>query len=170
MTFTPALQFSHFGDVNATIVKSYGTMDMRTGVAHLTRNIKIAAGNDTTWGFTLIQFGYSTVIDNTTVISTGKMTISGVEFINGGQYDSEEAALQIFNVRVNTEHTVITKSSFHECQDFCMKLNNIYDVSITNNVFFNARKYHVLALKTFYFNFTDNLLIGVTKRPTMVFK
>lgn len=63
-------------------------MDMRTGVGHLTRNIKIVAGNDTTWGFTLIQFGYSAVIDNVTVINTGKMTISGVEFINGGQYDT----------------------------------------------------------------------------------
>ena len=51
---------------------------MRTGVGHLTRNIKIVAGNDTTWGFTLIQFGYSAVIDNVTVINTGKMTISGV--------------------------------------------------------------------------------------------
>lgn len=61
---------------------------MRTAVGHLTRNIKIVAGNDTTWGFTLIQFGYSAVIDNVTVINTGKMTISGVEFINGGQYDT----------------------------------------------------------------------------------
>lgn len=63
-------------------------MDMRTGVGDLTRNIKIVAGNDTTWGFTLIQFGYSMIIDNVTVINTGKMTISGVEFINGGQYDT----------------------------------------------------------------------------------
>lgn len=53
-------------------------MDMRTGVGHLTRNIQIVAGNDTTWGFTLVQFGYSTVINNTTLISTGKMTLSGV--------------------------------------------------------------------------------------------
>lgn len=34
-------------------------MDMRTGVAHLTRNIKITSGGDEGWGFTLIQFGYS---------------------------------------------------------------------------------------------------------------
>jgi hypothetical protein len=51
---------------------------MRTGVAHLTRNIQITAGVDTNWGFTLVQFGYSSVIDNNTVISTGKMTLSGV--------------------------------------------------------------------------------------------
>lgn len=50
-----------------------------------------------------------------------------------------------------------------------MKLDNVFDVAINNNVFFNARKYHVFALKTYFFNFTDNLMIGVTKRPTMVF-
>lgn len=63
-------------------------MDMRTGVAHLSRNIKIVAGSDDTWGFTLIQFGYSRQIGNATVIETGKMTLSGVEFIKGGQYDT----------------------------------------------------------------------------------
>lgn len=97
------------------------------------------------------------------------MTLSGVEFINGGQYDTTDAALQIYNVRVNTTLTVITKSSFHECQDFCMNLKNIFNVEITNNVFFNARKYHVLALETFYFSFTNNLMIGVTTRPSMIF-
>jgi len=78
VTFTPALQYSHFGAVDPTIVRSYGTLDMRTAVGHLTRNIKIVAGNDTTWGFTLIQFGYSRKVDGVSVIETGKMTISGV--------------------------------------------------------------------------------------------
>jgi hypothetical protein len=61
---------------------------MRTGVAHLTRNIKIEAGNDTTWGFTLIQFGYTQEVGNDTVVTTGKMTLIGVEFDKGGQYDT----------------------------------------------------------------------------------
>ena len=51
-----------------------------------------------------------------------------------------------------------------------MKINNAFDHEITNNVFSNARKYHVLALKTYYFNFTNNLMIGVINRPTMQFK
>lgn len=59
VTFTPALQHAHFGDVNETIVKSFGTMDMRAGVGHLSRNIKIVAGDNSTWGFNLVQFGYS---------------------------------------------------------------------------------------------------------------
>ncbi len=94
MTFIPALNYSHFGDNAPTIVKSYGTMDMRTGVAHLTRNIKITSGTDEGWGFHLIQFGYlRTLDDNTTKIQTGNMTLVGVEFIKGGQYDTEAAAL-----------------------------------------------------------------------------
>lgn len=52
----------------------------------------------------------------------------------------------------------------------CMKLNNIYSVNINNNVFYSARKYHVLALQTYGFNFTNNLMIGVIKRPSIVFK
>jgi hypothetical protein len=170
ISFTPALQFNHFGDANPTIVKSYGTLDMRAGVGHLTRNIKIVAGDDEKWGFTLIQFGYSRQVGGSPVIDTGKMTISGVEFIRGGQNDTEEAALQVFNIRAQTEHTIITKSSFHDCQDICMKLNNAFDHEITHNVFFNARKYHVLALQTYHFNFTNNLMIGVINRPTMQFK
>ena len=52
----------------------------------------------------------------------------------------------------------------------CMKINNAFDLEITNNVFFNARKYHVLAFKTYYFNFTNNLMVGVINRPTMTSK
>ena len=52
----------------------------------------------------------------------------------------------------------------------CMHLLNIYDVEITNNVFFAARKYHVLALETYGYKFTNNLMIGVIKRPSIVFK
>jgi hypothetical protein len=41
VTISPALQYAHFGDTVPTINKTYGVLDMRTGVAHLTRNIKI---------------------------------------------------------------------------------------------------------------------------------
>lgn len=51
---------------------------MRTGVGHLSRNIKFVAGPDNGWGFTLIQFSYLRNVDDTDVITTGKMTLSGV--------------------------------------------------------------------------------------------
>jgi hypothetical protein len=122
VTFTPALQYSHYGDASPTIVKSWGTMDTRAGVGHLTRNIQIKAGDDAGWGFHLVQFGYlRTLDDKSTVTQTGNMTLIGVEFINGGQYDTEAAALQILNVVKYNEPTLISKSSFHNCQDFCFR-------------------------------------------------
>ena len=59
VTFTPALTYDHYGDSSPTIVKSYGTLDTRAGIVHLTRNIKITSGTDTGWGFTFIQYGYN---------------------------------------------------------------------------------------------------------------
>lgn len=168
VSITPALQYSHYGDPTATIIKSYGTMDMRTGVGHLTRNIQITSGDDAGWGFHLIQFGYvRTLEDKTNVTQTGNMTLTGVEFIRGGQYDTERAALEIVNVRKYTEKTLITKSSFHECQDFCFRADNVYNVEVENNVFFHARKFHVRALDIFAFTFKNNLMAGVTKRETL---
>lgn len=97
-------------------------MDMRTGVGHLTRNIQIRSGDDVGWGFHLVQFGYlRTLDDNSTVTQTGNMTLIGVEFINGGQYNTEAAALEILNVYKYNEPTLVTKSSFHGCQDFCFR-------------------------------------------------
>lgn len=40
---------------------------------------------------------------------------------------------------------------------------------MNNNVFFNARKFHVRALAMTNFAFTNNLMIGVKRRPYMVF-
>jgi hypothetical protein len=37
-------------------------------------------------------------------------------------------------------------------------------------VFFKARKFHVKALDISTFNFSNNLMAGVTKRPTTTFK
>ncbi len=64
-------------------------------------------------------------VDNeidTKVWKTGKMNIIGVYFIKGGQYDTMKAGSQIKNVKTKGENTLIEKSSFHDCQDFCMRV------------------------------------------------
>lgn len=73
------MKYNHFGDTKTTISKSYGSLDTRAGIAHLTRNIQIKAGADIGWGFHLVQFGYlRTLDDNSTIIQTGNMTLIGV--------------------------------------------------------------------------------------------
>lgn len=51
---------------------------MRTSVAHLTRNIKFTTGPSNDWGFSFIQYGYYDIVENKTVIRTGKVQLSGV--------------------------------------------------------------------------------------------
>lgn len=67
-----------------TLVNSYGTLDARTKVGHLTRNIKIVSGNDIGWGYNIIIYG----IDVGRFRMVGTTQLSGVELINGGQYDT----------------------------------------------------------------------------------
>ena len=92
-----------------------------------------------------------------------------MEFKNGGKYDTENAALQIKDIRLDTEKTLIEKSSFHDCQDLCVNVENVYDVTFSKNVFYNGRKFHAQVLDAFNFNFNNNLMIGAVKRPSTVF-
>ena len=59
MTFTPALQYAHYGASGPTVERSYATLDTRAGVAHLSRSIQFVAGGDKGWGFTVIQYGHT---------------------------------------------------------------------------------------------------------------
>jgi hypothetical protein len=72
------LKYTHFGASTPTIVQSYGTLDTRAGVGHITRNIKITAGANTTWGFNLVQYGFIENIGSANISRTGKVIISGV--------------------------------------------------------------------------------------------
>lgn len=46
ITFTPSLQYEHYGDVGTTISNDYGTLDARSAVGHLNRKIKIKGAED----------------------------------------------------------------------------------------------------------------------------
>lgn len=67
---------------------------------------------------------------------------------------------------VGTNAITITASSFYNCKSFCMDINTINNALIKNNVFFNARLFHVRALALQNFTFTNNLMIGAIKRPS----
>ena len=46
ITFTPAINFTHFGSSSVTVSNSIGTLDTRAAVGLLTRNIRIYSGSD----------------------------------------------------------------------------------------------------------------------------
>jgi hypothetical protein len=47
-----------------------------------------------------------------------------------------------------------------------MDVNTINNAVVKNNVFYNSRIYHVRALNLQNFTFSNNVMIGATKRPT----
>ncbi len=57
ITFTPSLNYTHYGDSSVTINNSIGTLDTRAAVGLLTRNIKIVSNED--WGYQTLINGYN---------------------------------------------------------------------------------------------------------------
>lgn len=92
ITLTSALKFDHFGDGSITIESDYGTLDMRAGVGHITRNIKIVGNNEGTgagWGCRVLVYQF----EDGETIRRGQAVLQGVEFDNCGQSDSSNSAV-----------------------------------------------------------------------------
>lgn len=76
VTITPALKYTHYGDVAPTISLAYGSLDTRANVGHVTRNIKIVSGPTSDWGYQLIV--YATYQEITSTSLTGQLIVQGV--------------------------------------------------------------------------------------------
>ena len=97
----------------------------------------------------------------------GSATIDGVQFIGGGQLGSTNAPIVVKNTELATS---IIDSSFMNCKAFCSQVDNAAEVTFKQNVFYHAWVFgvEVEAQTTLHtFTFEDNLIIGVTRRPTV---
>ena len=162
ITFTPALNFTHYGATGVTVTNSVGTLDTRASVGYLSKKIQITSGADQGWGYQMIFNGYNDGVR----LRSGSGILQNVHFYNGGQYDTQNTALKILNT-VGTSDISITQSSFHNCLSFCLDISNINNAVVRNNVFYNARLLHVRALQLNQFTFNRNLMIAATHRPTL---
>jgi hypothetical protein len=142
ISFAPALQYTHYGAPSVTISNSYGTLDTRASVGHVTRNIKIISGPDAGWGYSLVI--YSMYEEPGTIYRAGQATLNSVEFTLGGQYDTPAASLVLSNNGDTTRgQTIITRSSFSFCRSYCIAANSHNNNLISYNVFYEARKFHL---------------------------
>lgn len=162
VSISPPLQFNHYGSDGPLTAGSYGKIDVNTYVAHLNRNIKIIPGPDVGWGVNVLVYGY---LDQDNVRRDGSVRLSGIQIQDGGQYDTTSSALQFLNVQDYS--SLVEKTSFINCKAWCINVDTVKNVTITNNVFYNAWVFGIRALSMVNFEFTDNLLIGVTARPTV---
>ena len=90
-----------------------------------------------------------------------------VEFTLGGQYDTHNAALNLFNnMDASKGQTIVNKCSFSQCRSFCLYANGHNSASITNNVFYEGRLFHIKMYNVVGFTVKDNVMIAAIKRPT----
>lgn len=158
------MQYTHFGDNSVTVTSVHGNLDTRATVGHINRNIKITAGADSGWGFSVIVYGYT---GNDTVRRVGTAKLVGVQFENGGQLDSTNSPIVFKNVIGGNYTSLVKSSSFYNCRSFCINVDTSNNVTITNNVLYNAWVFGAQAKSMKSFTFTNNAIIGVTARPTI---
>jgi hypothetical protein len=162
ISVTP-LQYNHYGS-GAAITTPYGSIDVNTHVGHINRNVQIVPGPDYGWGVNVLVYGFN----DTGIQRVGSVKLVGVEIVNGGQYDTKAAALQFLNVLDGNYSSLIKGTSFVNCRDWCVNINNIMNVTFDNNVFYNGRVIGVQAISFTNFQFINNLFIGIIERPSMV--
>jgi hypothetical protein len=92
------------------------------------------AGADVGWGFRVLVYGM--ILDNNTL--TGVVSLNGVQFINGGQANTEYAALHFQN-DPNNVTSIVTGCSFVGSLGYSLNLADSANVTVTNNVFFQAQ-------------------------------
>ena len=75
MTLDSALAYTHYGSSGFAIDNHYGTLDTRARVGHMNRNIRIMAGPDAGWGYSVTVYGYR---DSSNALWIGDAQLTGV--------------------------------------------------------------------------------------------
>jgi hypothetical protein len=157
------LLYTHYGASGLTIDNSYGQLDTRTRVGHVSRNVRIVNGPDSGWGFTVNIYGYKDT-DNVTRIGDAQLT--GVQFENGGQLDTLNPALKFLNLKGGSVSN-INGVSFIGCQASCIRVENSDGLIFKTNVLYDVWVIGLQATITTKLTVTNNLVIGVRGRPTL---
>lgn len=135
ITLKNPLKYTHYGSSSMTISNSYGTLDSRSKVGHITRNIKIVSGHDAEWGYNIIVYGKNTSSGKL----VGSINFDGVELVNGGQLNTENGPLTFLDTIGGTTYSSVTASTFINCKTTCINFINARKIKITSSLIYNAR-------------------------------
>lgn len=165
-----ALRFNHYGSPSL-LSTPYGSIDVNTHVGHLSRNISIIPGPDEGWGVNVLVYGFMDGKDGDidAIRRDGSVNLQAVSIVDGGQYDTTASALQFLNIIQPLYPSTVTASSFINCKAWCVNIDNVRNVSFTNNVFYKGLVFGVQARTITNFQFTNNLIIGISAKPSVAF-
>ena len=66
--------------------------------------------------------------------------------MNGGQYDTDKASLQFYQIPSGANSSNIQSCSFVDCKSYCINIDQVSNIAIKNNVFYKATLFHVRAI------------------------
>ncbi|GMH45333.1 hypothetical protein BSKO_13290 [Bryopsis sp. KO-2023] len=128
------LEFKHFGDLTNHEVKGK-ILDVRTEVGLLSRNIKIM-GTETPDRYGAHVAVYRLVDEEAARIFEGSTQLSGVEFYNGGQFQTVRSTFDFQGA--NGGLSFVRNCAFHGNQNTAMYLKRADNIEISGNVIYET--------------------------------
>lgn len=172
ITLDSALAYDHYGDTSR-ITGINGDLDMRATVALMTRNIQVVGVQDQgTHGTHLLVAG-SRIMDPATKknkIRIGFASLIAVQFINAGQEDSFNAAVnfQYTDLNATIPETRILHSTFDRPMGMCIYTKFSKNITVIDNILTGCHKYGVAAFETVTMvKINNNLITGMKIRPSV---
>jgi len=133
-----------------TISNSFGSLDTRSMVAVLTRNVKIVGDTSAPLGGSvvvtsaLLQPMDSPVLNN--VVQTGYANLNNVQLLNLGDSGSKVSALNFVGLSsysLNSQASSVVHCAVHNCSFSCLNVTTSSNITITNSVFALSQVYVV---------------------------
>jgi len=160
ITFATPLAYTHYGAATG-LTNAIGDIDMRSVAVLLDRNIKITNDDTATWSYSVLVYG----LNSSGTVKTGSVVLKSVQFKNGGQANTDKAALNVINTAIGTTETVVISNSvFESCVNYCVYLKNSKGTTINNNLLFEGQRYLTYTEGASSHTFTSNVLVGAKKR------
>jgi hypothetical protein len=160
----PALKYAHFGAWNMNSSIYTNGLNVASKVILISRNIKIVSGPpNQNFGFGVYVHGYVDLNESKTNIGT--VNLRGVQFANGGQSAPQLASLSFIGTRpfMASDWSSVTKCSFSGCNSECLRIRNSTSLSVTSNVFYDAKRSHIRVSSAKSVGFTNNIMLHVSK-------
>ncbi|KAM3130389.1 hypothetical protein pb186bvf_017488 [Paramecium bursaria] len=152
------LQYNHFGDTKQTLnQQGIGNLDMRAAIGHLTRNIQIGTGEQST----PFKISFRQNLQNP---NQGQFILVGVEV----SYSTLKSYDQSPLLDIQSNGVIIDGCTFHHSSGQFIKAQNTYSITIKNTVFYSGQGTLVQLNNIRNLIFTNNLLMNA-KQPNALF-
>ena len=153
------VEFYHSG---ASMTISGYSVDMRTEVALISRNVKITTeGNG--WGYTVIVNDFNDEAVNVeSVMRNGNTDISFVQFMDCGQLDTNLACLRFESSGTNSSN--VKDCSFTDPQTWAVFMKGAKNINFESNLIVNARWRGVVAQDITGVTIKSNVIVYIYQR------